>query len=346
VINAFEDQMVAGPGVEADDPGVEPAANIEDPGVEMELLDEPGVDVESDEQSEENASIRSEEEDNGEEDNGTDAVDDRTHTITRFGRNVKTRKDIYENHVFTQFFSPSFQTPSVRETFGIQTQGTRIEYPANDSILHYAFTQYSLKQGLWKFPVEAKEATMSEMKQLHDMNVFKPEQKSSLTRQEILKTLGSIILIKEKWCGRIKARAYADGRPQRLLYEKHEASLPTVRTESGILASVIDAAEEREVAVYDILGVNLHAELPDAVHLKVTGGLARLLIQVCPDVYAQYMVIENQKEVIYLLLTRALYGCLLSALQFWKHLSANLQSHGYVLNAYDPYVANKEIEGL
>jgi hypothetical protein len=54
--------------------------------------------------------------------------------------------------------------------------------------------------------------------------------------------------------------------------------------------------------------------------MKVTGDLARLLIQVCPDVYAEYMVIENQKEVIYLLLTRALYGCLLSALQFWKHL--------------------------
>jgi hypothetical protein len=80
--------------VEADDPRVQPDANIEDPGAEMELLDEPGVDVEIEEQPEETASIHSEE-----EDNGADAVDDRTHTIARFGRKVKTRKDIYDNSV-------------------------------------------------------------------------------------------------------------------------------------------------------------------------------------------------------------------------------------------------------
>jgi hypothetical protein len=59
-----------------------------------------------------------------------------------------------------------------------------------------------------------------------------------------------------------------------------------VMTESVILTSVIDAAEEREVEVYDIPGAFLHAELPDAVHMKVKGDLARLIIQLCPDVYA------------------------------------------------------------
>jgi hypothetical protein len=63
------------------------------------------------------------------------------------------------------------------------------------------------------------------------------------------------------------------------------------------LTSVIDAVEEREVAVYDIPAAFLHAELPDSKHIKVTCDLARLLIQVCSDVYAEYMGIENQKEV-------------------------------------------------
>jgi hypothetical protein len=40
-----------------------------------------------------------------------------------------------------------------------------------------------------------------------------------------------------------------------------------------------------------------------------------------------------------------LYGCLKSAIQFWKHLSGNLIEHGYKLNPYDPCVANKEIDG-
>jgi hypothetical protein len=69
-------------------------------------------------------------------------------------------------------------------------------------------------QGLRKFPTAAKDATIAEMKQLHEINVFQPDHRSSLTRQEIQQTLGSLIFIKEKGCGRIKARTCADGRRQ------------------------------------------------------------------------------------------------------------------------------------
>jgi hypothetical protein len=79
--------------------------------------------------------------------------------------------------------------------------------------------------------------------------------------------------------------------------------------------------------------------------MKVTGDLARLLIHVAPDLYARFKIMENEKDFIYLRLTRALYGCILSAQQFWKHLSTNLLSNGYVLIKYDPCVANKEIDG-
>jgi Reverse transcriptase (RNA-dependent DNA polymerase) len=157
--------------------------------------------------------------------------------------------------------------------------------------------------------------------------------------------LNSIIFIKQKRCGRIKARACADGRPQRALYEKSEASSPTVKTESVILTSVIDAAEERVIGVYDIPGAFLHSKLPDTVYMKVTGTLTRFLVAVAPDIYSSFVVTENGIDVIYLLLTRALYGCLKSALQFWKHLSGNLVKRGYTLNPYDSCVANKMIGG-
>jgi hypothetical protein len=82
----------------------------------------------------------------------------------------------------------------------------------------------------------------------------------------------------------------------------------------ALFSSIIDAAEGRKVAVYDIPGAFLHAELPDTVYMKVTGDLAQLLIQVSPDTYSRYVTSKNGKEVIYLLLTCALYGCLKSAL--------------------------------
>jgi len=49
------------------------------------------------------------------------------------------------------------------------------------------------------------------MKQLGDMEVFQPVLKSGLTQQKVIQSLNSIIFIKQKKCGRIKARACADG---------------------------------------------------------------------------------------------------------------------------------------
>ena len=61
--------------------------------------------------------------------------------------------------------------------------------------------------------------------------------------------LRSVIFLKKKRCGRIKARLCADGRPQRKLYQKNDAASPTVKTESVLLTAVEEAEEGRDVAV-------------------------------------------------------------------------------------------------
>jgi hypothetical protein len=49
-----------------------------------------------------------------------------------------------------------------------------------------------------------------------------------------------INVIKEKRCGKIKGRTVADGRPQRKLYTKDEASSPTVFTDALLMLILID----------------------------------------------------------------------------------------------------------
>jgi hypothetical protein len=186
----------------------------------------------------------------------------RTHSVTRSGRPSRMQKDLIEDYDFNQVgdqkwcdgmikgkYSPNSQTPSVRNTFGVpaSVKGPRFESIGNNTILHHAFTQFSLRQGLRKFPVEAREATIVEIKQLHDMKVFVPVKKSSLSTQELLGVLNAITFIRQKQCGQIKARTCADGRPQRMLFEKWEASSPTVRTKSVLLTSVIDAHDKRAI---------------------------------------------------------------------------------------------------
>ena len=48
---------------------------------------------------------------------------------------------------------------------------------------------------------------------------------------------------------------------------------------------------------------------------------------------------------LYVKLTKALYGLLRSALLFYKILRGNLEGLGFKINPYDPCVANKDIHG-
>ena len=183
---------------------------------------------------------------------------------------------------------------------------------------------------------------MEEMKQLHDLHVLQATPWDELTFQERKQALRSLIFLKQKRCGRIKARTCADGRPQRLLYEKIDATSPTVKTESVILTSVIDAMEGRDVAVCDIPGAFLRAFLDEDVYMVMEGVLADIMIQIAPDVYGPTATKNNKgRTVIYVKLTRALYGCLKSALKFWEQLSRIVKDEGFIINPYDLCVVKK-----
>ena len=184
------------------------------------------------------------------------------------------------------------------------------------------------------------------MQQMHDLNVFKPVDHTTLTRDQLRQALRTIIFLKMKRCGRIKARACADGRKQRSLYSKEDASSPTVRTESVLLSLVIDAMEERDIAIVDVPGAFLRARLEEIVHVCLRGFLADLMVDIAQETYGPFAYKDNNGEtVLYIRLTRALYGCLKSSLQFWKQLSSVLEHEGFSCNQYDSCVMNKIING-
>ena len=53
------------------------------------------------------------------------------------------------------------------------------------------------------------------------------------------------------------------------------------------------------------------------------------------------MVKEKNKNTLYLQLTRALYGCMQSALLWYNTFKSCLENMGFKINPYDPCVANK-----
>lgn len=107
--------------------------------------------------------------------------------------------------------------------------------------------QMSAKRGLKVFGNKGAEAIITEMHQVHYHRVLKPKFAKEVTKQEKRDALHHLMFLKEKRCGKIKARGCANGRKQRLWKTKEETSSPTVRTKSCFISSVIDAKEGRAV---------------------------------------------------------------------------------------------------
>ena len=98
--------------------------------------------------------------------------------------------------------------------------------------------------------------------------------KEKLTKEERREALRTIMFLKHKRDGSLRGRTCADGSTQRGKYEKEDAASPTVALESVMLTAVIEAYENRDVAVVDIPSAYLHTEMDDLVHMRLTGKLA------------------------------------------------------------------------
>jgi hypothetical protein len=183
-----------------------------------------------------------------------------------------------------------------------------------------------------------------EYNQLNDMKVFGSVNPDTLTKTQKGKALHAINLIKEKRCGRIKGRTCADGRPQRAYVPREEATSPTVSMEALMATLVIDAKEQRDVAIFDVPGAYLHADMPKEkfVLLKLEGEFVNIMCDVNPQ-YTHFVRTENGKKVLYLQLLKALYGCIESALLWYKCYTTTLKKMGFKINHTDKCIANKMI---
>jgi hypothetical protein len=83
---------------------------------------------------------------------------------------------------------------------------------------------------------------------------------------------------------------------------------------------LVDAKERRDVATADVVGAYLNADMNDFTLLKLTGKAVDIMVQVNSK-YGDFIDKENNTPTIYLQLKKALYGCVQSALLWYKLFS-------------------------
>ncbi len=126
--------------------------------------------------------------------------------------------------------------------------------------------------------------------------MFEPQHAQDLSDDDKKKALSSLIFLRQKKNGAVKARSCANGNPQREHITKEESAAPMVALDSVFLTSTIDAKENREVVTIDIPGAFLHADNEDYVIMKMVGTLAELMVKTNPKMYRQYVVLEKGRS--------------------------------------------------
>jgi hypothetical protein len=211
-----------------------------------------------------------------------------------------------------------------------------------NAITHILLTQMTANKGVKEYGDRAVSAIIKEYDQLDKKNAFQPRYFKSMTSEERARALRSITLIKEKRSGVIKGRTVADGRPQRKYKAAEDVHSPTVSTEGLMTTLAIDAKENRYVVTADVEGAYLHADMDELVIMMFDGDMVDYMVQTNPEKYAKYVhVTKNGKKILYVELIKALYGCIQSAMLWWKLLTSTLEKEGFKVNPYDPCVANK-----
>jgi hypothetical protein len=222
-------------------------------------------------------------------------------------------------------------------------------YQAEPDFVAAIMTQLSLKAGLKEWGEEAFMAAQSEMKQFHFRNMFKPKHWQELTQVQQLIVLEYHMFLKQKLDGKIKGRTVAGGNKQWDYISKEYASSPMVATESVLLSCIIDAKEERDVAVVDIPNAFIQTRVEnekDMAFIKIRGILVDILVEIAPDVYKSYISKDKKgSKQLLVQFQNALYGTMVASLLYYRKFVKSFTDIDFVINPYNPCVANKMIEG-
>ena len=86
----------------------------------------------------------------------------------------------------------------------------------------------------------------------------------------------------------------------------------------------------------------VHTDTDESVIMVLKGELAELMVAVDPVLYGPFVTTNSKgTPILYVRLKKAMYGMLRSSLLFYRKLRKELEDYGFVVNPYDPCVANK-----
>ena len=207
--------------------------------------------------------------------------------------------------------------------------------------------QYHVNKGLKVFGEAGEKGVRTELDQMLKRGAFGPILVADLNEQERTEAIDSMMLLAQKESGEVKGRLVGRGDQSHDFLTKEDTASPTV-SQDGIEATcTIDAYEGRDMMSMDVPNAFIQTITPkgkNKIIMKITGVMVKYMIDIAPE-YRDFVVLENNKRVIYVEVHRAIYGMLISSLLWYKQFRGDLEGQGFIFNPYDPCIANKMVDG-
>jgi hypothetical protein len=220
------------------------------------------------------------------------------HALWRSSRQRVQWKPDYEPSMHGK---PHSRSVGKRYAFAVTQLGAKLLDNAGESSmpeLVYCFMeQLLLNTAIKKWGSVAEGAGMKEAAQLHWRNTFKPKIMSELSKEQKQRLLPSHMSVLLKRSGEARARLAAGANVQRDFISKEETSSPTAATEAVLLTSIVNASENRDVAIVDIPNAFIQTWVQkekDRVILHISGKVVEWLVAIAPEVYKGYVVLGKR----------------------------------------------------
>jgi hypothetical protein len=130
------------------------------------------------------------------------------------------------------------------------------------------------------------------------------------------------------------------------IYVKRRSIKPDRSVRSNHHRGVIDAKQNRDVMTLDIPNAFVQTEISldgDKTIMKIRGQLVDILLELCPGVYAGYVIDKGKHKIMYVRMLKALYGMLISTILYYKKFRKDIESIGFEVNPYDICVTDRKV---
>jgi hypothetical protein len=118
---------------------------------------------------------------------------------------------------------------------------------------------------------------------------------------------------------------------------------PTVAMEPMFITAAITASKKCHVCCYNIPSAFVNTDVNEDMLMVLKGETAEMMVNIAPQIFRRYITVDKAgTKVLYVKLQKALYGLMRASLFFYKNLRKELENFGFMINLYDPSMANKD----